>query len=413
MAHLRIEKLVAGGLGLARTPEGVALIRGGLPGELVEAELKQRKNHLEAEASQILEPHPRRYSGYLPPSANLPLEYPEQLPIKQGFVQEALERIAKLPVNREFELYPIQASPDALGYRTAAQYALHPLGGLAYRWPKTNELVRLEQDPLIATPLQEAFRLLSGWPLASLEELVLRGSLYENKVQVGFIGGQARFFKRTAQALVQEGIAGVVWAETSPKGRFRGQIQHLSGATGLLEDFGGVLSTVNVQSFAQINPRAAGLLYQEAAQIAGSGSKAIELYAGSGVLSLHVAQQFEQVVAVEISRDALKRGEADKARLQAENLTFHRGDASEVSRFLPAELVMVDPPRAGLSPEVLQALLEARPQRIVYISCDPATWARDVGQLVRGGYRLSFARPYDFYPFTHHVEVLSLLARPV
>ncbi|MBF6594502.1 MAG: class I SAM-dependent RNA methyltransferase [Thermaceae bacterium] len=414
---LRIEKLVGGGLGLARTGEKVALVRGGLPGELVEADLSERKNHLEGTLTKVLEAHPGRYTSYLPPSADLPLEYSQQLPIKQGFVQEALERIAKL----EWDVSPIQASPDrlALGptgqalpvleYRTAAQYALHPLGGLAYRQPKTNDLVRVEQDPLIAPPLQEAFRLLSSWPLSNVEEVVLRGSLYENRAQVGFIGGLARFFKRTAQALVQEGIAGVVWAEASPKGRFRGQTQHLAGESGLLEDFGGILSTVNVQSFAQVNPKAAGLMFQEAAQIVGNGGKALELYSGSGVLSLHLAHQLEHITTIEISRDAVKRGEADAARLGAGNVEFKREDAKIFAKFLPADLIMVDPPRAGLSEEVMAGLLEHKPERILYISCDPATWARDIGRLVQGGYKLTFARPYDFYPFTHHVEVLSLL----
>lgn len=402
---LTIEKLVPGGLGLARTPEGTALVRGALPGEVVRVELRPRKNHLEGRVQEILEPHPGRYSGPLPPSADLPLAYPAQLPIKQSFVQEVLERIAKL----EFAPSPIQPSPDALGYRTTAQYALHPLGGLAYRKPDSHELVKIEQDLLIAPPLQEAFRLLSHWPLSRLDEVVLRGSLYEHKTLVGFIGGEARFFRRTAQALVQEGIAGAVWAEDSPKGRFRGQVQHLAGATSLLEDFGGVLSTVNVQSFAQVNPEAAGLLYREAAEIAGNGERAIELYAGSGVLGLHLARQFREVIAVEISKDAVKRGEADRERLGSSNLRFHRGDSRELSKFTPADLVAVDPPRAGLSAEVLQAILEARPERVLYISCDVATWARDVGKLTQAGYRLNFARPYDFYPFTHHVEVLSLL----
>lgn len=403
---LRIEKLVGGGPGLARTEGKTALVRGGLPGELVEADVTERKNRLEGHVTRVLEPHPKRYTAYLPPSADLPLDYPEQLPIKQGFVGEALERIGKL----EFGLSPIQPSPDSLEYRTSAQYALHPLGGLAYRQPRTNDLVRVEQDPLVAPPLQEAFKLLSIWPLSNVEEVVLRGSLYENRAQVGFIGGFARFFKRTAQALVQEGIAGVVWAEASPKGRFRGGVQHLAGETGLLEDLGGVLSTVNVGSFAQVNPKAAGLMFQEAAQIVGGGGRALELYAGSGVLSLHLAHHLEHITAIEISRDAVKRGEADAARLGAGNVEFKREDARIFAKFLPADLVMVDPPRAGLSEEVLKGLLEHEPGRILYISCDPATWARDVGKLVQGGYKLTFARPYDFYPFTHHVELLSLLS---
>jgi len=404
---LTIEKLVPGGLGLARTPQGTALVRGAMPGEAVRVELRPRKNHLEGRVLEILKPHPERYPHPLPPSADLPLHYPAQLPIKQGLVQEALARTAKL----EFALSPIQASPHALEYRTAAQYALHPCGGLAYRKPDSHHLVRIEQDPLIAPPLQEAFRLLSHWPLSSLDEVVLRGSLYQGQTLVGFTGGAARFFRRTAQILVQEGLAGAVWAEASPKGRFRGRVEHLAGATSLLEDFGGVLSTVSLPSFAQVNPKAAGLLYREAAEIAGGGGRAVELYAGSGVLGLHLAPQFRQVIAVEISKDAVWRGEADRKRLGASHLRFHRGDSRELGQFTPAELVAVDPPRSGLAAEVLQAIGQAHPQRVLYISCDPVTWARDVGRLTQAGYRLTFARPYDFYPFTHHVEVLSLLER--
>lgn len=386
-------------------------MRGGLPGEVVEAELTARKNHLEGWVTQVLKPHPARYQGPLPPSADLPLEYQAQLPIKQSFVQESLERIAKL----NFEVAPIAPSPSygqpGLYYRTAAQYALHPLGGLAYRLPQSNELARILHDPLIATPLQPAFELLSNWPLANLEEVVLRGSIYEQKVQVGFIGGTARYFEKTAQALVQEGIAGVVWGESSPKGRFRGQVRHLAGATHLLEDFGGVLSTVNVQSFAQVNPKAAGLMFQEAASVVEPGHKAVELYAGSGVLSLHLAPLFSEMVAIEINRSAVRRGEADRDRLGVQNLVFKQDDARVLARHLPADLVMVDPPRSGLAPEVLASLLQEKPRQILYIACDPATWARDLGRLVQGGYRLRFVRPYDFYPFTHHVEVLSLLSR--
>ncbi|RMH54849.1 MAG: class I SAM-dependent RNA methyltransferase [Deinococcus-Thermus bacterium] len=410
MTRLRIEKLVPGGLGLARTPEGVALVRGGLPGELVEAELRPRKNHLEGWVKRLLEAHPERYPKPLPPSADLPLAYRAQLPLKQGLVREVLARIARV----DLEPHPIAPSPSygpepGLHYRTAAQYALHPLGGLAYRYPGTYDLLRLDGDPLIAKPMEAVFSLLSGWPLGGLEEVALRASLYEGRVLVAFIGGAPGLLKRSARALLQEGVAGVVWAEASPKGRFRGLVRPLGGELSLLEKFGDVLATISVQSFAQVNPKAAGSLYQEAAHLAGSGRKAVELYAGSGVLSLHLAPRFEEVVAVEISHDAVKRGEADRRRMGVENLVFHRDDARVLPQLLPAELVAVNPPRAGLSAEVVRALLEGRPPRILYIACDPATWARDVGRLVRGGYRLVFARPYDFYPFTHHVEVLSLL----
>ena len=95
-----------------------------------------------------------------------------------------------------------------------------------------------------------------------------------------------------------------------------------------------------------------------------------------------------------------------------ENLRFIQDDAKNLTKYLPADLVILDPPRAGLVRELRQTLVQAGPPEILYIACDPATWARDVGELTReGGYELRFVRPYDFFPYTHHVEVLSYLTK--
>ena len=166
---------------------------------------------------------------------------------------------------------------------------------------------------------------------------------------------------------------------------------------------------MSVESFGQVNPLAAGALLEEARTLVFGGRRALELYAGSGLFSLLLSPRYEEVVAVEISKEAVRRGEMDRKRLGAENVRFLRMDARKAEALGAFDLVVVDPPRAGLPPEVRAYLLRARPREILYVSCDPATWARDVGALVQGGYRLAFARPYDFFPFTHHVEVLSLL----
>ncbi|WP_117237348.1 class I SAM-dependent RNA methyltransferase [Thermus sediminis] len=399
-----VEKLVPGGYGLARTAEGAVLVKGGLPGEEVEGRPVRRRGTLFLEDAAVLKPRPDRYPHPLPPSADLPLRYEAQLPLKEALVAEALERLAKLP----FPLSPIRPSPRALGYRTAAQYARHPLGGLAYRLPESQRLVRVEEDPLLAEPLAWALGVLKAWPLP-VEEVALRGSFLEGRVLLGLIGGSPEALKRPAKALVQEGFAGVVWAEPSPRGRFRGRVRPLHGEAALLEAFGPLTATVSVAGFAQVNPLAAGLLLDEARDLAQGGGRALELYAGSGLLSLLLAPKFNEVVAIEISKEAVGRGERDRARLGVENVRFHRGDAREAPRFGAFDLVVLDPPRAGLSPEVRAYLLQSRPKAILYIACDPATWARDVGELSKGGYVLAFARPYDFFPFTHHVEVLSLL----
>lgn len=404
MKVLTVEKLVPGGYGLARTEEGAALIKGALPGEVVRGKPVRRKGTLFLEEVEVLTPRPDRYPHPLPPSADLPLLYETQLPLKESLVEDALTRIAKL----SFPLAPIRPSPRALGYRTAAQYARYPLGGLAYRIPESQELFRLEEDPLLSEPLAWAFSLLKTWPLP-VEEVALRGSLLQGRVLLGLIGGNPENLKRPARALVREGFAGVVWAEPSPKGRFRGRVQPLYGERTLLERFGPLTATVSVESFSQVNPLAMGELLEEALNLVSGGKRALELYAGSGLFSLLLAPRFQEVVAVEISKEAERRGEADRRRLGIEHVRFHRGDAKEARNLGRFDLVVLDPPRTGLSPEVRAYLLKSRPKEVLYVACDPATWARDVGELVGGGYQLAFARPYDFFPFTHHVEVLSLL----
>jgi 23S rRNA (uracil1939-C5)-methyltransferase len=404
---LEIDRIVAGGYGLARSEHGIVFVRGALPGERVTARPVMKAGVLRAHAIEILQPHPARVHDALPPGADLPLAYEDQLPIKEGLVREALARIAKL----EHVLEPIARSPRALAYRTAAQYTVVDGGGLGARAQDSNRIVPLSEDSLTDEPIADAFRACTERSLHGVEEVVFRASRHEGRVLVGLLGRKVVIAERLARVLEGADVAGVVWGEPDERGRFRGRSQVLSGEDRLLEDFGGVLATVTVQSFSQVNPLASGVLYREAVTIAGAGERAVELYAGSGVLGFHLASMFGEIQAIEISADAVRRGEADARRLGARGVTFHRGDARGARRVLPADVVVVNPPRAGLGQEVITLLATSAQPRIVYVSCDPSTWARDVGRLGEHGYKLSFARPYDFYPFTHHVEVLSLLER--
>jgi len=409
--ELVIERIVAGGHGLARTPDGVVLVRGALPGERVRARPTMRAGVLRAHASEILEPHPARVVDLgLPPGADLPLRYDVQLEIKHGLVCEALERNAKIDAI-DAVVDPVRSSPRELAYRTAAQYVVMDPRGLAARGLESDRLVPLTSDPLVAEPLARAMQICAERTMHSVLEIAFRASLHEGLALAGLIGARSGPFERIARALVDSGIAGVIWAEADERGRFRGRTRLLEGRDSLLEDFGGVRSTVTASSFAQVNPAAAGVLYREAAELAGSAARALDLYAGSGVLGAHLARAIGSVVAIEIDAEAVRRGKADARRARIENLEFHRGDARTAARFLPADVVAVDPPRAGLAQDVVTLFLEHRPQRIVYVSCDPVTWARDVGMLCAGGYTLRAVRPFDFYPYTHHVEVLSLLER--
>lgn len=402
---LEIERIVAGGAGLARTSEGVVLVRGCLPGETVTARPRLVNGVLRAFAIDILSPHPDRSDLDLPPGADLPLAYPAQLGVKRELVVEALGRVSKI----EAEVAPVQPSPRQLGYRGVAQYAVLPEGGLAARAVSSDRSVPLKADPLVAPPVQRAFDACADRPLPGIKEVVLRGSLHEGRALVGLIGDLSPSLPRVARTLLGAGVAGVTWAESDPRGRFRGRTKALGGETALLEDLGGILASVSVSSFSQVNPLAAGDLFRAAAEAAGGGARALDLYAGSGALALHLAPSFDEVIAIEIAGDAIRRGRADARRLSLTNLEFKQADAKTASEFFPADVVVVDPPRAGMSSATIALLSEQQPGRIVHVSCDPTTWARDCGLLARAGYRLTVVRPYDFYPYTHHVEVLSVL----
>ena len=169
--------------------------------------------------------------------------------------------------------------------------------------------------------------------------------------------------------------------------------------------------TVTATSFAQPNPAAASRLLRELTRTAGTGAHALDLYAGGGVIGLHLAEGFEQVTALELDRSSVVRGERDARRLGVKNLSFVHADARKLANLPDAELITVDPPRAGLAKAARQAITASKAERLLYVSCDVATWARDVAEFEAAGWRLERAQPFDFYPQTHHIEMLSLLTR--
>lgn len=407
---VRVERLVPGGLGLAFVDGRTALVRGALPGEVVRAELRARGKVLDGKVLEVLERSPDRVP--LPPGAPPTVDlghadYAAQLRFKRGFVEDSLRRIGRL----EAEVLPCRPSPREWAYRTAAQYLVTP-GGVAYRGRGSHRPVRVEADPLVVEAIANGLPDLEPARLAPAAEVAFRASLLAGEVLVALIGeGGEDEFAGAVEHLRELGASGVSLAGPSEEGRFRGATLHVAGEETLLERFGRLDLSVSVTGFAQVNPPAAAELFARAAELAGSGSTALDLFGGAGALGAHLAAGFRAVTVVEINPEAVARGRADAGRLGLTNLNFVRADASVLRWEGGVDLVSLDPPRAGLGPEALERVLGLAPARILYVSCDPATWARDAARLVEGGYRLAHVQPWDFYPQTSHVEVLSLLER--
>ena len=403
---LEIEKLVAGGLGLARDGSGVVLVRGALPGERVEAEVRTGRGVRQGVTRTVLRPSPDRVEAPDLPTLDLAhAAYPAQLVYKRGFVEEALARIAKL----RHPVAPTLPSPHEWHYRNTAQYLVTPRG-LAYRERRGRDPLVVGRDPLVMAPIQAVMDRLDPERLNPATEVAFRASRLTGEVVAALIGaGEPRHFLRASDHLLDAGVVGVSLAEPAGR-RFGAGVRLIAGEAEIQEQFGQVRVGITATGFAQVNPEAAGLAYIHAAELAGSGLHAVDLYGGSGAIGRHLAPHFARVTVLDTAAEALVRGRQAVALSGERNVSYRSGDAARLGE-LSTDVIVVDPPRAGLDEGARDHIHASTADRLVYVSCDPATWARDVGDLTRRGWRLGEVTPHDFYPQTSHVEVVSVLER--
>lgn len=409
--------MVHGGRALARTASGeIALVSGALPGETVVAELAPVKGVLQGSCLEVISPSSDRVTASPHPGLDYSfMAYERQLVEKRAVVNDALSRAFRADSGRGGvpEVPEVVAAPAAWAYRNTVQPAVTSTG-LGYRRPGTDEVIVLETDPSATEAVARAWQRLlaegvTRWK--GVREIVIRGNDSGEALVALVATGAARDLLKPAHALIGEGVVGVVHAPYDQRGRFRSGAERLAGARTIVQRYGDVVLTMNAMSFAQPNPAAAGDLYRELTRWAGEGETALELFAGGGAIAFHLAKGFRTVSAIEIDRGAVARGRADATRLGVRNVEFLVADARDVGLPPAVDLIVVDPPRAGLSAATREALVSSGTSRLLYVSCDVATWARDVADLSARGFVLKRVLPYDFYPQTHHVEILSELER--
>ena len=409
--------MVHGGAALTRLADGrVALVRGGLPGEHVEATLEMRSGVLQGEVTSVLEAGPERVPASPHPGLDYSFaSYACQLTLKREVTADALTRSLK----REVEVPAVIPAPSAWHYRHTVQPAVATTGtkrGLGYRRPGEQEVVTLPSDPVAHESVNHVW---TDWQNApkgvpkGIREVVFRCN-DAGEVLVALVASASpKNYLPFAHDLLRRGlgVVGVSYASYDPRGRFRSGFERLAGERTLTQRYGEHEVSVSATSFAQPNPGAASLLYTELKDWADSGASALDLYAGTGVIGLHLARQHGRVTALEVDKSSVVRGERDAKRLGIENLSFIRADAKKLEPLPDADLIVVDPPRAGLAKGVREAILTSSATRLLYVSCDVATWARDVAQFDAAGLTLKRLQPFDFYPQTHHIEMLSLLEK--
>jgi 23S rRNA (uracil1939-C5)-methyltransferase len=191
----------------------------------------------------------------------------------------------------------------------------------------------------------------------------------------------------------------------------------LGGRDHIRERIGGLTFQISANSFFQTNTVQAERLFEvvlDAADLLGTET-VIDLYSGTGAISLLLARRCRTVYGVELAQAAVDDAGVNAAANDIQNCTFLAGEVrfvlpALIARGVTADVVVADPPRAGFHPKALSALVSLAPARIVYVSCNPSTLARDLGELVRGGYRVEWVQPIDMFPHTPHIEAVARLA---
>jgi 23S rRNA (uracil1939-C5)-methyltransferase len=386
-----VEKLVYGGEGLARLDGRVVFTPFVLPGERIRAEARQEKPGLvRAQAVEVLAPSPERVAAPCPYFSrcggchyqHAPYEY--QLEAKRAILIEELRRLGKIEPPGEIGI--VAGEPWA--YRNRAQ--LHVENGrLGFREARSHRLCAIDHCPISSPAVNDAIRTLVSmqrdgrWPrfVRSLEVFT-----DERQVQLNVLETDRpvarRFFDWAAEL-----IPGMVTGALDYEGRFR----------------------VSSNSFFQVNRFLHDRL-AEAALEGLEGETALDLYAGVGLFSMPLARQFRRVMAIESGGGAVRDLQFNAERAGLSNLKSEQRSAEEyLAGCKTPDLVVVDPPRAGIGKLVVERLLQVRPKRLVIVACDPSTLARDLSGLVGGGYRIAKMTLVDLFPQTFHMETVVRL----
>ena len=429
--ELEVEDLVYGGRGIARREGFVVFVRGALPGDRVRARVSKSKRHFaEADATEILRASPDRiparcdHGGEPCPGAPWQeLPYELQLEHKQRQVADALERIGGLT---GFRPEPIEPAVERWRYRNKFEYSFGERDGelvLGFHARGRWDLVVDAEDCLLASEANNAERnRIRHWARVEgippydrraqegvLRNLVIREGRRTRELQTRLVTSPAAFARPPVDLhTVIEGPAG---STDGPTG--------VLGSERLTEELCGLTFEISHPAFFQTNTEMAERLYAIAAELAGltGRERVYDLFCGIGTVGLSIARDAGEVWGVESVSAAVADAERNAERNGIENARFRAADARLGIRPLVEEagrpdVVIVDPPRSGLSNKIVRRVLECDAERIVYISCNPTTLAPNAAAFGEAGYKLRRVKPVDMFPHTHHVECVALLERP-
>ena len=434
-----IEGYGEGGMGVARIDGRVVFVHGALRGEKCRVLiLKTLKSVAFAKVLEVIEPSSERITPdcpYFPRCGGCTyrhIRYEEELRLKKQRVQDNLSRIGGSDVTVE----EILGARDTLRYRNKAQYPVSKDGAVGFYRARTHEVIECEHCLLVkpeADAAAEALReYMQSCRVAGYDEKTGRGlvrHLYVRSNAAGeslvcvLVNGDKLPKEDRLVALLRDACpkcTGIVLGTNTKKGNviLGDRYRTLWGSDRLEDTLCGKTFRLSVPSFYQVNRVQAERLYAKAIEFASlTGQETVlDLYCGAGTITLALSDHAKKVLGAEIVPEAIDDARENAARNGVKNAEFFCGDASDVAKKLAREnlrpdVITVDPPRKGLAADVVESIAEMQPQRVVYVSCDSATMARDVKRLADLGYTAQRACAVDMFPRADHIETVVLLSK--
>lgn len=438
------EDLTHDGSGVAKVDGYPLFVRNALPGEKGTIKVtKLNKGYgfgrlltIDEKSSERMEPACPIYSGC--GGCQLQhLSYEGQLKAKEKQVRDVLERIGKL---ENVTVHPVLGMKDPWRYRNKAQVPIgEQEGGLVGGFYKrrTHEIIDMDacliQQQENDDVLQIVKDICGKYGIRAYNEKTHKGILRHVMIRTGNNTGEIMvvLITRTQdlpnrKKIVDEIVAAVPHIKSIVQNVntrrtnviFGNETKVIWGEEFIYDTIGKIKFAISARSFYQVNPKQTKVLYDQALAYAGlTGEETvIDAYCGIGTISLFLAQKAKKVYGVEIVPEAI-----DDARRNAQingmtNVEFGVGEAEKVipnwyKEGIKADVLVVDPPRKGCDESLLQTIIDMKPKKVVYVSCNPATLARDLRILEDGGYQTIEVQPVDMFPQTVHVELVALMSR--
>lgn len=427
------------GLGIARVNGAVVFVPHAVRGEEIDLRItKVMKTSCAGEIVKIHNPSPERmepecpYAGKCGGCAYRHLTYPEELWAKRQRVQDALTRIGGLDLTVE----EILGAKNPEHYRNKSQYPVGADGSIGFFQARTHKVVPIRRCLIQTEAADRTAQAVGEWmrryKISAYDETTGKGLVRHVCVRVNrkgeslccvVVNGNKAPREPELAAYVTAAVphtVGVLLNSNTRRGNvvLGDKYRTLFGRNYLMDTLCGLEFKLSMPSFYQVNRDQAEVLYGKALKFAGlTGNETVlDLYCGIGTITLCLAKAAKRVIGAEIVPPAIRDAKENALRNHIENAEFFCGDAADIAAKLESDglrpdVVTVDPPRKGLAPEVIASVAAMGPEKVVYVSCDPATLGRDVKIFREFGYEAKRAAAVDMFPGTAHVETVVKLSQ--